>query len=110
MPHHGSVRNSTEGFLEFFVADHYVFSANGKYDNPDASVVEAVVKMHGQRNTTLHFTNGEVTWALPYKLEKNGETVRTLMELLRALCTAYPGLWSANVRKPDENSVIVQLP
>jgi len=110
MPHHGSVRNSTEGFLEFFVADHYVFSANGKFDNPDAPVVEALVKIHGQQKTTLHFTNGEVTWALPYKLEKNGETVRNLMELLMALRTAYPGSWSANVRKPDEKSVIVQLP
>ena len=36
MPHHGSIRNSTKPFLEFFLADHYVFSANGKYDNPDA--------------------------------------------------------------------------
>src|SRR5206468_8478954 len=36
MPHHGSIRNCTEKFLKSFVAKHYVFSANGKFDNPDA--------------------------------------------------------------------------
>jgi hypothetical protein len=35
MPHHRSVRNVTEDFLRFFVAYHYVFSANGKFENPD---------------------------------------------------------------------------
>jgi beta-lactamase superfamily II metal-dependent hydrolase len=56
MPHHGSIRNTTKAFLEFFIADHYVFSANGKYNNPDAPTLEAVGKI------VLHFTNEDVTW------------------------------------------------
>jgi len=110
MPHHGSVRNCTKEFFDFFVADHYAFSANGKYDNPDAPVVEAVVKMHGQRNIQLHFTNADVTWSKPYPLEKNGATVHNLTEMLTALRTAYPGPWSANVRKPADKSIVVKLP
>lgn len=110
MPHHGSIRNCTEEFLEFFPADHYVFSADGKYDNPDAPTIEAVVKMHGKRKIVLHFTNADVTWSKAYKLEKDRTKVRNLDELLEALRTAYPGKWAANLRKPGEKAVVVTLP
>jgi hypothetical protein len=109
MPHHGSVRNTSKAFLDHFVADHYVFSANGKYDNPDPPVIEAVVKLHGQRKIELHFTNGDVTWSKPYPLEKNGRTVHNLGEMLTELHVAYPGPWSASVRKPADKSIMVQL-
>jgi hypothetical protein len=109
MPHHGSIRNTTKAFLEFFVADHYVFSANGKYNNPDAPTLEAVVKMHGSRKIVLHFTNRDVTWDEVYKLEKGKTKVRNLSEMLKALQTAYPGAWTANLRKPNDKSVIVKL-
>ena len=110
MPHHGSIRNTTEAFLEFFIANHYVFSANGKYNNPDAPTLEAVVKMHGGRKIVLHFTNEDVTWDEAYKLEKDKTKVRSLGEMLTALHAAYPGPWTANLRKPDDKSVIVKLP
>jgi beta-lactamase superfamily II metal-dependent hydrolase len=110
MPHHGSIRNTTEAFLEFFVAKHYVFSANGNYDNPDAPTLEAVVKMHGKRKIVLHFTNQDVTWKTAYKLEKNKTKVRNLDDMLEALRAAYPGPWTANLRKPGDKSVIVKLP
>jgi beta-lactamase superfamily II metal-dependent hydrolase len=109
MPHHGSIRNSTEDFLKFFIADHYVFSANGKYDNPDAPTIEALVKMHGKRKIVLHFTNEDVTWKDPYQLEKNKTKVRNLKELLSSLHAAYPGPWTENLRKPADKSVVVNL-
>jgi hypothetical protein len=86
-----------------------VFSANGKYDNPDAPTLEAVVKTHGNRKITLHFTNQDVTWSAPYTLEKNGAKAKNLGELLKALREAYPGPWQANSRKTEDKSVIVQL-
>jgi beta-lactamase superfamily II metal-dependent hydrolase len=110
MPHHGSIRNTTEAFLEFFVADHYVFSANGKYNNPDAPTLEALVKMHGNRKIVLHFTNQDVTWDEAYKLEKNKTKVSNLGEMLTALRATYPGPWIPNLRKPEDKSVIVKLP
>jgi hypothetical protein len=110
MPHHGSIRNCTEAFLESFVADHYVFSANGKYDNPDAPTLEALVKMHGERKITLHFTNEDVTWSKPaYKLEKDKTKVKDLGEMLKALRKAYPGPWKANLRKKKDKSVVVKV-
>jgi hypothetical protein len=110
MPHHGSIRNTTDSFLKFFVADHYVLSADGKYDNPDAPTLEALVKMHGKRKIVMHFTNEDVKWKTAYKLEKNGTKVRNLGDMLTALHAAYPGPWTANLRKPDDKSVIVKLP
>jgi beta-lactamase superfamily II metal-dependent hydrolase len=109
VPHHGSIRNVTESFLKFFVADHYVFSANGKYDNPDAPTLEALVKMHGKRKVVMHFTNEDITWAKPYKLEKDKTKVNNLKEMLPALRAAYPGPWTAHLRKPADKSVVVQL-
>lgn len=110
MPHHGSIRNCTKPFVEFFLADHYVFSADGKHDNPDAPAVEAIVKFHGARPMTMHFTNEDVTWSKPYTLEKGGKKVGNLKELIPALHEAYPGPWRDNFRKPDDKSVVVTLP
>jgi beta-lactamase superfamily II metal-dependent hydrolase len=111
MPHHGSIRNVTAQFIDFFQADNYVFSANGKFDNPDAETVEALVKAHGARNIVLHFTNGDMKWEkrTSYKLEKNGKVVHDPQELLKELKAAYGGKWSANVRKPADHSVVIEL-
>jgi hypothetical protein len=71
MPHYGSIRNTTKPFLEFFVADHYVFSANGKYNNPDAATLEAVGEDAWQSENRVAFHNEDVTWDEAYKLEKD---------------------------------------
>jgi len=109
MPHHGSIRNVTKKFIDFFEADHYVFSANGKFDNPDAPTIEAVVKAHGARKTVLHFTNADVKWSEDYTVEKSGKKVGTLADLLSELRAAYGGQWSSNIRKPTDLSVVIQL-
>lgn len=56
MPHHGSIRNTTEAFLKKFPADHYVFSANGRYDNPDSETLELLINSQGNRKYTIHVT------------------------------------------------------
>ncbi|MFL6334132.1 MAG: ComEC/Rec2 family competence protein [Pyrinomonadaceae bacterium] len=57
MPHHGSVRNVTEEFLRTVTADHYVMSANGKYDNPDLDTLQLFSKVRGGDACTVHLTN-----------------------------------------------------
>ena len=57
IPHHGSDRNITSGFLELFPADHYVISADGKHDNPDVGTLRAMAQTLGNRSYTIHFTN-----------------------------------------------------
>jgi len=109
MPHHGSIRNVTEEFMKFFEATHYVFSADGRHDNPDAPTIEALVKLHGDRPIKLHFTNGDIEWAKPYKIEKNGRKVKNLADLLQELKKAYGGPWTTSMRANDQLSVIVEL-
>ena len=57
MPHHGSRRNVTEEFLATVTADHYVMSANGKYDNPDLDTLKMLSKVRGDAPCTFHLTN-----------------------------------------------------
>lgn len=109
MPHHGSIRNCTKKFLDAFPAKHYVFSANGKYDNPDAPTLEALVQIHGNREIVLHFTNEDVSWAEEQEVKKSGAKVNNLTEMLAALHAAFPGPWKSNIRKAAEKSVSVQL-
>lgn len=57
MPHHGSDRNMTQEFLENITADIYVFSANGKHDNPDAGTLKMLAAARPGATFTLAFTN-----------------------------------------------------
>ncbi|MDT5272112.1 MAG: hypothetical protein QOH49_4298 [Acidobacteriota bacterium] len=57
LPHHGSIRNMTEEFLNTVTADHYVISANGKYDNPDLDTLKLFSKARGTASCTVHLTN-----------------------------------------------------
>ncbi|QND24946.1 hypothetical protein HB774_34655 (plasmid) [Rhizobium leguminosarum bv. viciae] len=103
LPHHGSNRNNPEPFLRQFQADHYVFSANGKYDNPDPETVEAVVYVNQDREFIMYFTNAYVEWSKEYKGTKK------LPDLLAALKDKYGGNWSWKFRDPKELYVAVQL-
>lgn len=115
LPHHGSLRNVSKAFLETFPADHYVFSANGKYENPDAPTIEDVVAAAAGRAITLHFTNADVVWPTPYGLERAdpatgiAETAADLPSLLAALGRAYgPSVrWSA--RDPGATALRIEL-
>lgn len=89
-PHHGSARGFTRAFLDTFPARHYVFSADGRHGNPDASVVEAVVTTQRGRDIALHFTNGAITWRAPYTMESTGRTVQTLDALIAELKQVNP--------------------
>jgi beta-lactamase superfamily II metal-dependent hydrolase len=100
MPHHGSDRNVTGDFLETFIADHYVFSANGRDDNPSGSVVEAVIALHGQRPITLWFTNRDIIWKVPYKTDRSKKTCNTLVELVQQLHGDYQTAAKFQFRDP----------
>lgn len=115
LPHHGSWRNVSKEFLETFPADHYVFSANGKDDNPDPPTIELIVATFADRSFVLHFTNGDVEWSKPYELDRASRTtgkkrsVATLPDLLAALRDAYGGTWSSNLRAGEDRAVRIEL-
>ncbi len=43
VPHHGSARNATPAFFKTVSAETYVFSANGRHENPDRKTLEWLV-------------------------------------------------------------------
>ncbi len=57
MPHHGSSRNIHEDFFRDITADHYVFSANGRHDNPDLETLELLSNARGEDRYTVWLTN-----------------------------------------------------
>lgn len=57
VPHHGSERNVEKGFFEQVTADHYVISADGKYDNPDVDMLKMLTRARGSDPYTIWFTN-----------------------------------------------------
>ncbi len=59
MPHHGSIRNVMKPpeLLGRLTADHYVFSANGKFGNPDVATLELLTAARGSDEYTIHLTN-----------------------------------------------------
>lgn len=57
VPHHGSIRGVTKGFFEQITADHYVISADGRFDNPDIDTLKALFAARPKGPYTLHLTN-----------------------------------------------------
>jgi hypothetical protein len=57
VPHHGSWRNLSKDFFERIEADHYVFSADGKYGNPDPPSLRALIAARGNDAYTIWLTN-----------------------------------------------------
>lgn len=57
LPHHGSVRDVAPDFFERILADKYVISANGKYDNPDPPTLKMLADARGSDPFTLYQTN-----------------------------------------------------
>ena len=48
VPHHGSEHNLEPGFFETIIADTYVFSADGKYGNPDREPLDWLIQARGK--------------------------------------------------------------
>jgi hypothetical protein len=55
-PHHGSNRNVTPEFFERITADHYVFSGDGDFGNPDRETLEMLAKARGADDYQIHLT------------------------------------------------------
>ncbi len=57
VPHHGSIRNAAAELFETIVADHYVFSANGRDGNPDPPTFDLIFKARPTGKYHLWLTN-----------------------------------------------------
>lgn len=59
--HHGSDRDVVKAFFAQVIADHYVISANGKYNNPDQDTLRWLIEARGADAYTIHLSN-ELDW------------------------------------------------
>jgi len=59
--HHGSDRDVVKAFFTQVIADHYVISANGKYNNPDKDTLTWLIEARGADAYTIHLSN-ELDW------------------------------------------------
>lgn len=116
VPHHGSTANVQPEFIAAVPADIYVFSANGKDQNPDTPVLELVAREARKgRKFTMAFTNGNMNYETDHKGELpkiGGQTIKTLAEAIAEL-KKDPAV-NANVtftfRDPADHSLVFRLP
>jgi hypothetical protein len=55
-PHHGSSRNVELDFFQRIIADHYVFSGNGVFGNPERATLELLAEARGDDDYAIHLT------------------------------------------------------
>ena len=90
VPHHGSIRNAAAELFEAIIADHYVFSANGRDGNPDPPTFDLIFKARPKGPYHLWLTN-PVAPAVT-RIKKNKPASVTL-----------------HIRKSGDLSVLVEL-
>ena len=56
VPHHGSSNNVELDFFKQITADHYVFSGDGDYGNPERETMEMLFKARGKSAFQIHLT------------------------------------------------------
>jgi hypothetical protein len=57
VPHHGSDNNMETGFFQRVTADHYVFSGDGQYGNPERATLQMLLDARGvEKAYTIHLT------------------------------------------------------
>jgi hypothetical protein len=56
MPHHGSVRDIDLDYFQKIRAQHFVISADGKFDNPDLDTLKLLAKARPDDDFTIHLT------------------------------------------------------
>jgi hypothetical protein len=90
VPHHGSVRNAAAELFDVIVADHYVFSANGRDGNPDPPTFDLIFKARPTGRYHLWLTNDVAPAVKRIKAKKpKGATL--------------------HIRKPADRSVRIEL-
>ena len=90
VPHHGSVRNAAAELFETIIADHYVFSADGRDGNPDPPTFDLIFKARPKGKYHLWLTNDVAPAVKRIKLKK-------------------PASVTLHIRKKTDPSVLVEL-
>jgi beta-lactamase superfamily II metal-dependent hydrolase len=89
VPHHGSTANVQQNFIDAVKADIYLFSANGKDQNPDVPVLQMVAnEAKTGRKFTMAFTNG----GMNYQPDRDGNFWKIGRKSIKTLAAAITEL------------------
>ena len=104
LQHHGSEHNFDVDFFTTFTADHYVVSADGRFDNPSLETFEMLweARADDKRPFTIHLTNKTGTPG------KNKAHMDALVADLKHRAESDPRV-TVIYRQPQEPSVVVHL-
>jgi len=94
LPHHGSDRDVEKKFFRQITANHYLISANGKYDNPELDVLRWISQARHDDEYQVHLTN------------RDGE--RELKERLHTLM-ASDDVLAKRMRFREEGALSIKL-
>jgi len=100
-PHHGSIRNVAKDYFETITADHYVISADGKFDNPDVATLKLISAARPDDTFTIHLTNPLDEFVKP----AIGKAVKKFFDAEKAAGRKY----KLNIRASADLSVQVPL-
>jgi hypothetical protein len=100
-PHHGSIRNVAKEYFETITADHYVISADGKFDNPDVATLKLISAARQDDKFTIHLTNPLDKFVKP----AIGKAVKKFLDGEKAAGRKY----KVNIRDAADLSVQVPL-
>jgi len=100
-PHHGSVRNVAKKYFETITADHYVISADGRFDNPDVATLKLISAARPDDAFTIHLTNPLEKFVKP----EIGKAVKKFFDDEKAAGRKY----KVNIRGAADLSVQVPL-
>jgi glyoxylase-like metal-dependent hydrolase (beta-lactamase superfamily II) len=117
VPHHGSTANVQAKFVSQVTADTYVFSANGRDQNPDPPILHRIALQAKQREIIMAFTNPEMRYAPKKKgefpvISKGGPPMKTLRDVLDAICDSDPDIrknLTITGRKAGKHSLVLPL-
>jgi hypothetical protein len=103
LPHHGSCRNCTQSLFERVCADHYIISANGRYENPDTETLLRLAKARGDKpDYNIYLTNG------PKSSPVTPEEI-SLANNIKAALRECPWLESKLVYRSKNNPIRIDL-
>jgi hypothetical protein len=112
-PHHGSIRNVAPEFFDRISADHYVFSANGKFGNPDRETLELLAQVRGDDDYHVHLTypiaDIDAGAKKDFESKHHGEQWDPETQGLEAFLTANPEFEKRLVIAGDDELHLIEL-
>jgi hypothetical protein len=101
MPHHGSIRDIDLDYLQKIRARHFVFSANGKFSNPDLDTLKLLSKARPDDGFTIHLTYQPDAFDVP----DIGKAIGNFFAAEKAAGRKY----KVEARKPEDLSFRLEL-